>query len=118
MKIYATKGPRKIIKPQRNVGFKNSKPTQKKRNLQAKFEELEIARRNAAMNNSRETILREEEEESKRLRYPIGLESVKRASTPGKFTGARSSIPEKKTTNSPVELFSDDYASDLILLKD
>ena len=47
MKCNATKGPRKIIKPQRNVGFRSSKATQKKRNLQAKFEELDIARRNS-----------------------------------------------------------------------
>ena len=62
VKFYATKGLRKTTRPQRNVGFKSSRSTQKKRNLQAKFEELDIARRNAAMNSSRETLLREEEE--------------------------------------------------------
>ena len=65
----------KTAKPQRNVGFKSSRTTQKKRNLQSKFEELDIARRNAAMNSSMETLLREEEEQRKRLRIPIGLES-------------------------------------------
>ena len=61
VKFYATKGLRKTAKPQRNIGFKSSRATQKKRNLQSKFEELDIARRNAAMNSSRETLLREEE---------------------------------------------------------
>ena len=63
IKIYATKRPRKVMKTSRNVGFKSSKSTQKKKNLQTKFEELDIARRNAAMKSSRETLLREEEEE-------------------------------------------------------
>ena len=84
VKFYATKGPRKITKPQRNVGFRSSKATQKKRSLQAKFEELDIARRNAAMNSSRETLLRKEEEQRKRLRFPIGLESDHESSLPGK----------------------------------
>ena len=75
VKVYATKGPRKIMKPQRNVGFRSSKATQKKRNVQSNFEELDIARRNSAMNTSRETLVREEEEQRKRLKFPIGLES-------------------------------------------
>ena len=118
MKVYATKRPRKIIKPQRNVGFKSSKATQKKRNLEAKFEELDIARRNAAMNSSRETLLREEEEQRKRLRYPIGLESVHETSPPGKPVCPKKSLSESKMTNLPVEFLSDDDASDLILVKD
>ena len=65
VKFYATKGLRKTAKPQRNVGFKSSRATQKKKNLQSKFEELDIARRNAAMNSSRETLFREEEEKTK-----------------------------------------------------
>ena len=65
VKFYATKGLRKTAKPQRNVGFKSSRATQKKKNLQSKFEELDIARRNAAINSSRETLFREEEEKTK-----------------------------------------------------
>ena len=118
MKFYATKGPRKILKPQRKAGFKSSKATQKKRNLQAKFEELDIARRNAAMNSSRETLLREEEEQRKRLRYPIGLESVHETSPPGKPVCPRKILSESRMTNPPVEFLSDDDASDVILLKD
>ena len=106
------------MKPQRNVGFKSSKATQKKINLQAKSEELDIARRNAAMNSSRETLLREEEEQRQRLRYPIGLESVQETSPPGKPVCARKSLSESRMTSSPVEFLSDDDASDLILLKD
>ena len=56
VEFYATKGLRKTAKPQRNVGFKSSRAMQKERNLQSKFEELDIARRNAAMNSSRETL--------------------------------------------------------------
>ena len=67
VKFYATKGLRKTTKPQRNVGFKSSRATQKKRDLQTKFEELDIARRNAVMNSSRETLVREEEEQRKRF---------------------------------------------------
>ena len=118
VKFYATKGPRKIIKPQRNVGFKNSKATQKKRNLQAKFEELDIARRNAVMNSSREMLLREEEEQRKRLRFPIGLESDHESSPPGKPDCPRISTTASRTTKTPVETLSDDDASDLIQLKD
>ena len=67
------------------VGFKSSRSTQKKRNLQPKFEELDIARRNAAMNSPGETLLqeKEEKEERKRFRYPIGLESSQEASPSG-----------------------------------
>ena len=80
--FYATEGLRKITKPQRNVGFKSSRVTQKKRNLQAKFEELDIARRNVAINSSRETLLREEDEKRKRLRFPIGLKIDHESSPP------------------------------------
>ena len=117
MKCNATKGPRKIIKPQRNVGFRSSKATQKKRNLQAKFEELDIARQNSAMNSSRETLLREEEQR-KRLRSPIGLEIHHESSPPGKPDCSRNSKTESRATNPPIETLSDDDASDLILLKD
>ena len=65
MKLYATKGLRKTTKPTRNFGFKNSKLTQKKRNLQAKIEEFDIAGRNAETNNSRKKNPREEEEVEK-----------------------------------------------------
>ena len=58
----------KYGKPTRNVEFKSSKATHKKKNPQAKFEELDIARRNAAMTSSMKTLLREEEAERKRLR--------------------------------------------------
>ena len=118
MKIYAIKRLRKITNPPRNAGFKSSKSTQKKRKLQAKFEELDIARRNAAMNSSRETLLREEEEEKKRLRYPIGLESLCEASPPGQPTCVQHDTPDRKMKNPYVEILSDDDASDLILLKD
>ena len=118
VKFFATKGLRKITKPQRNVGFKSSRATQKKRNLQAKFEELDIARRNAATNSSRETLLREEEEQRKRLRFPIGLESDHESSPPGKPDYSRISENERRTTNCPAEVLSDDNASDLISLKE
>ena len=52
--------------------FKSSRKTQAARNKEAKFEELDIARRNAAMYSSRETLLGQEEEEQKaRLRVPL-----------------------------------------------
>ena len=84
VKFYATKGLRKTTRPQKNVGYKSSRTTQKKRNLQAKFEELDIARRNAAMNSSRGTLLREEEDQRKKLRFAIGLESDLESSPLGK----------------------------------
>ena len=52
------------------------------------------------MNSSRETLLREEEEQRKRLRCPIGLEN------------------ELGATNYPTEDVSDDNATDLISLKE
>ena len=77
------------MKAQRNVGFRSSKATQKKRNLQNKFEKLDIARRKAEKNSSRETLLREEEEQRKRLRFPIGLKSDHESSPPGKLYYSR-----------------------------
>ena len=118
VKFYATKGRRKIMKPQRNVVFKSSRATQKKRNLQLKLEELDIARRNAAMNSSRETLLREEEEQRKRLRFPIGLESDHESIPSGKPDYSRTSENEHRATSSSVEILSDDNASNLISLKE
>ena len=118
VKIYATKGLRKTTRPQRNVGFKSSRTTQKKRNLQAKFEELDIARRNAAMNSSRETLLREEEDQRKILRFPIGLESDHKSSPLGKPDHLRICKNKYRATNISTEISSDDNASDLISLKE
>ena len=119
VKFYAIKGPRKVTHSSRNVGFKSSNSTQKKRNLQANFEELDIARRNAAMTISRETLIREEEEERKRLRYPIGLEIIQEASPTGYITCPQTmNIPELTITQTPTEIKSDNDASNLILLKD
>ena len=69
------------------------------------------------MNSSRETLLREEEEQRKRFRFPIGLESDHETSPPGKPVCSRHSTTESRLTNSLVETLSDDDASDLILLK-
>ena len=118
VKFYATKGLRQTAKPQRNVGFKSSRATQKKRNTQSKFEELDIARRNAAMNSSRETLLREEEEQRKRLRFPIGLESDHETSPSGKPDHRKICENETRTTNHLNEDLSDDNASDLIPLQE
>ena len=109
---------RKTAKPPRNVGFKSSRTTQKKRTLQWKFEELDIARRNAAMNSSRETLLREEEDQRKRLRTPIGLESDQESSPSGKADLHKSRLNEPGVMIEPHEEISDDNASDLISLKD
>ena len=100
------------------MGFKSSRATQKKRNLQAKFEDLDIARRNAAMNNSRETLLREEEEQRKRLRFPIGLETDHESSPLGTPDHLRICENEYRATNNSTEISSDDNASDLISLKE
>ena len=118
VKFYATKRLRKTAKPQRNVGFKSSRATQKKRNLQSKFEELDIASRNAAMNSSRETRLREEEEQRKRLRFPIGLEKDHESSPSGKSDHCRIRENELGATNHPTENVSDDNASNLIPLNE
>ena len=104
IKLYATKGPRKVTKPSRNIWFKSSKASQKKRNLQANFEELDIARRNAAMNSSRKRLLREEEEQRKRFRYLIGLESSQEPITSGQpIRPLLTHTPDISTTNIPIE---------------
>ena len=118
VKFYATKGLRKTAKPQRNVGFKSSRATQKKKNLQSKFEELDIARRNTAMNSSRETLLREEEEQRKRPRFPIGPESDQESSPSGKPDHRKICENELGAANYPNEDISDENASDLISLKE
>ena len=114
VKFYATKSLRKTTRPQRNVSFKSSRATQKKRNLQDKFEELDIARRNAAMNSSREKLLREEEEQRKRLRFPFSLESGHESSPLGKPDHLRIGDNEIRATSNSTENSSDDNASDLI----
>ena len=118
VELYATKGLRKATKPQTNVGFKSSRAIQKKRNLQAKFEELDITRWNMAMNSSRETLHRKEEEQRKRLRFPIGLESDHESSPLGKPNYLRTRENEHRTTNNSTENSSDDNASELISLKE
>ena len=118
VKFYATKGLRKTAKPQRNVGFKSSRATQKKSNFQAKFEELDIARRNAAMNSFREILLREEEEQRKRLRLALDLESDHETSPSGKPDHRKICENETRTTNHPNEDLSDDNASVLIPLQE
>ena len=70
------------------------------------------------MNSSRETLLREEEEQQKRLRFPIGLESDHESSPPGKPDHSRVSENEHRASNCPAEILSDDNASDLISLKE
>ena len=91
----------------------------KKKNLQAKFEELDIAMRNAARNSSNGTLLREEEEEKKWLRHRIGLESSQEPIPSGQPIRPLSThTPDVSKTNMPIERISDDDASDLILLKD
>ena len=109
-----------MIKPARNVGFKSSQSAQNKRNTQYKFEELDIARRNAAMNSSRETLLREEEEERKRLRCPISTESNQEQQLPS-GQPSRPLTQDKSDltlTNMSLETVSDDDPSDLVILKD
>ena len=70
------------------------------------------------MNSSRETLLREEEEQRKRLRFPIGLESDHESSPSGKPDHHRIREKELQATNYPTEDESDDNASDLISLKE
>ena len=70
------------------------------------------------MNSSRETILREEKEQRKRLRFPIGLESDHESSPMGKPDHLRICENEHRATNNSTENSSDDNASDLISLKD
>ena len=70
------------------------------------------------MNSSSETLLREEEEQRKRLRFPIGLESDHESSAPGRPDYSRMSKNERRATNSSAETLSDDNASYLISLKE
>ena len=70
------------------------------------------------MNSSRETLLREEEEQGKRLGIPLGLESDQESSPSGKPDHRKICDNEPGTTNDSYEDISDDNASDLILLKD
>ena len=70
------------------------------------------------MNSSRETILREVEEQRKRLRIPIGLESDQESSPSGKPDLRKSCVNEPGLMIEPHEEISDDNASDLISLKD
>ena len=71
------------------------------------------------MNSSRETLLREKEEEKKWLRYLIGLESNQ-----DQIPWGQASWPlppgtsDIKSANMSLEIISDDDASDFILLKD
>ena len=70
------------------------------------------------MNGSRETLLREEEEQRKRLRIPIGLESDQESSPSGKPDLRKSCVNEPGLMIEPHEEISDDNVSDLISLKD
>ena len=70
------------------------------------------------MNSSRETLLREEEDQRKRLRTPIGLESDQESSPSGKADLHKSRLNEPGVMIEPHEEISDDNASDLISLKD
>ena len=70
------------------------------------------------MNSSRETLLREEKEQRKRLRFPIGLESDHESSPMGKPDHLRICENEHRATNNSTENSSDDNASDLISLKE
>ena len=70
------------------------------------------------MNSSRETLLREEEEQRKRLRIPIGLKSDQESSPSGKPDHRKSCDNEPGMMNESYEGISDDNASDLISLKD
>ena len=70
------------------------------------------------MNSSREILLREEEEQRKRLRIPIGLESDQESSPSGKPDHRKSCDNEHGMMNESYVEISDDNASDLISLKD
>ena len=107
--------------PTRNFGLKSSKATQSQRKLRAKFEQLDIAKRNAAMNSSKENLLREEEEQRKCLRLPIGTESDLEQIASGQ--PAQTQTQEKvETTQSPLnmsmEAITDGDSSELFLLTD
>ena len=70
------------------------------------------------MNSSREALLRKEEEQRKRLRFPIGPESDQELSPSGKPDHRKICEIELGATNYPNEDISDDNASDLISLKE
>ena len=71
------------------------------------------------MNSSRETLLREEEEERKYLRYPFDRESNQEVSPPGQpIRPQRKHTPDIFLTNPPNDTISDDNASDFFLLQD
>ena len=70
------------------------------------------------MNSSRQTLLREKEEQRKRLRIPIGPESDQESKPSGKPDHRKNCDNEPGTTNDPYEEISDDNVSDLISLKD
>ena len=69
------------------------------------------------MNSSRETLLREEEEQRKRLRFPISLKSDHKSSPQGKLDHLRICENDYRATNNSTENSSDDNASNLISLK-
>ena len=69
------------------------------------------------MNSSRETLLREEEEQRKRLRIPIGLKSEQESRPSCKPDHRKSCDNEPGMMNESQEEISDDNASDLISLK-
>ena len=60
------------------------------------------------MNSFRETLLREEEEQRKRLRIPIGLESDQESSPSGKPDLRKSCVNEPGLMIEPHEEISDD----------
>ena len=70
------------------------------------------------MNSSRETLHSGEEEQRKRLRFPIGLESDHESSPSGKPDHRRICENDFGAKNYPTEYVSDDNASDLISLKE
>ena len=70
------------------------------------------------MNSSRETLLREEEEQRKRPRFPIGPESDQESSPSGKPDHRKICENELGAANYPNEDISDENASDLISLKE
>ena len=70
------------------------------------------------MNSSRETLFREEEEQRRRLRFPIGRESDHETSPSGKPDHRKIGENETRTTNHPNEDLSYDNASDLIPLQE
>ena len=70
------------------------------------------------MNSSRKTLLREEKEQRKRLRFAIGLESDHESSPMGKPDHLSICENEHRATNNSTKNSSDDNASDLISPKE